>query len=161
MSDLNFLLQEYKNLYENMKRDNDKFIQIMLNMKDTMDTMRDVIKDLQDDNQNLRSHLSIIHNRSLRNHENQQDQYEATFYIEADNHNNNQNRNLQTYSIPPHIRQNYLNNLSEDQTCSICLTRVENNNTMQLTDCGHLFHIDCLRRHRQNNDNCPVCRREL
>jgi len=61
------------------------------------------------------------------------------------------------YSIPPHIRQRYLDNLPE-QACSICLNTIDNDNTIELTECGHLFHINCLRTHRNNSDNCPVCR---
>lgn len=64
MSEIFNLLEEYKQLYENVKRDKDKYIEVMLQMKDTMDTMRDaldtmkqLVSDLKRDNRLLRTEL--------------------------------------------------------------------------------------------------------
>lgn len=173
MSERN-LLEEYKYLYESMRRDNDKFIQVMLNMKETLDTMKEIVSELKEDNHRLRSQLSIIYHQQLGN-----DLYERREMLRT----SNSERELENfinepepqinveseliiprYSIPPHIRNQYINSLDDhQQICSICVQRVENNNTMELTECGHLFHSDCLRLHNTGNDNanCPICHREL
>ena len=186
------LLEEYKSLYSQSRRDNEKFMQIMLSMKEVIDSMKDTIKNLEDDNQNLRSNLSIIHNHnSLRNRErDEREEREErqerelpniSAYIDIyeqsrqDSWIDNVGSTVLTdnvgigssgvgveprYSIPPHVRQVYLNNLENNQ-CYICLNSINNNETMTLTNCGHLFHIDCIRHSRENSNNCPVCRAEL
>ncbi len=47
--------------------------------------------------------------------------------------------------------------------CPICLERVpplEKNSC--ITECGHVFHLECLMRHKElNNSSCPMCRDPL
>lgn len=64
------LLEEYKELYEITKRDKDKFMEIILQMKDNMEIMRDtivsitdVVSDLKKDNRRLRTELSLVRNQ--------------------------------------------------------------------------------------------------
>ena len=163
------ILNEYKTLYETVKRDNDKYLQLTLSMREILDVMKDTIKNLQEDNQNLRTHLSIINHRLIRHQERELENVTAYIDIieEKEDMEDQKEEEIErirvripTYSIPPHIRRAYLENMTEQQ-CSICLSRVENNDTIELTECGHLFHLNCLRRHRLNNNNCPVCRNVL
>ncbi len=48
--------------------------------------------------------------------------------------------------------------LKNDDVCSICL---DNNNDVKL-DCGHEFHIQCLKDYKKetNKNKCPNCRAE-
>jgi len=156
------LLEEYKILYNDTKRDKDSFMQMALTLKDVIENLKDVVKNLTDDNQYLRGQLTIQDEQIMEERDRELPQI-STFIdiIEEEEDNRNQNRNhIPIYSIPPHIRQNYLQNLSDGQ-CSICLEEVELDNTMHLTDCGHLFHIACINRHRNTNNTCPVCRTDL
>lgn len=160
------LIEEYKRLYEDSRRDNDKFLQIMLTMKDVIELLKDNNKNLQDDNHSLRTQLSLINHRNLQQQQQRNDELPSrvSAFIDIIEDNGNMGSNygdeMPRYSIPPHIRQVYLGTL-EDSQCSICLEQINNNDTMQLTECGHIFHVDCIRRHRRNNDNCPVCRSNL
>ena len=163
------ILEEYKILYENSKRDADKFLQIMLTLQDVISNMKDLNKNLQDDNRFLRTQLTLL--QQQRHDEDEQLPQQISTFIDIIQEEEREeyrprNQEIPRYSIPPHIRQVYLQNLGTDNnTCSICLSPVELNNTMELTECGHIFHVDCIRRHRgslnNNNNNCPVCRSNL
>lgn len=170
----NNLLEEYKLLYNNSKRDSDKFLQMMLTLQDVVSNLKDVAKNLQDDNQSLRTQLSIIHHQNSRERTEFPNQISTFIDIieeeeieeienrrEQRREQREQQRQIPTYSIPPHIRQVYLENLGNNNTCSICLEDIELNNTIELTECGHIFHNACIRRHRNNNNNCPVCRTQF
>lgn len=43
--------------------------------------------------------------------------------------------------------------------CSICLTST--NKPKCITNCGHLFHISCLKKWLKVNHTCPICRNPL
>ncbi|GFS30805.1 hypothetical protein TNIN_498261 [Trichonephila inaurata madagascariensis] len=43
------------------------------------------------------------------------------------------------------------------ETCSICL---EEKPTKSL-DCGHVFHLECIRKWLAVNAHCPYCRQEI
>lgn len=156
----NNLLDEYKLLYDNSKRDSDKFMQMMLILQDVIVNLKDVAKNLQDDNQSLRTQL--YNNRQINDDYMDRTEFPdqiSTFIDIIHEEDNHQNQNIPTYSIPPHVRQIYLQHLQHlgDNQCSICLSPIQID-TIELTECGHIFHIACIRRHRENNNNCPVCR---
>lgn len=177
MNNIN-LLDEYKILYENTRRDNDKFIEVMLTLRDVITSMKDTVKDLQNDNKSLRTQLSILHHRNSQQVDQQRelneqlpnqistiiDIIEEEEEEEEDRNREEEDREFPHYSIPPHIRQAYLRDL-DNQQCAVCLETIENDQTVQLTECGHLFHMNCLRRHRnsdsETNNTCPVCRTYL
>ena len=134
----------------------DTFNQTTNILLDIIRTLRTVISQLEQDNQNLRTQLNLIYHRRENPLPN------ISTFIEIDEEQQQeQERGFRTYSIPPHIRQNYLQNLSPNQQCSICLDRINNENTMELTNCGHLFHAYCIRQHQENSNICPVCRQQL
>lgn len=48
-----------------------------------------------------------------------------------------------------------------EDTCSICLERIEVGNMIYRIPCNHKFHTNCLKPHLINyNRNCPLCRNE-
>lgn len=164
MSSSTDIIEHYRNLLEISQRDGHKFMQMVMNLNDVIVTLKDTIKHLQEDNEHLRTQLTIIQNRY----------FEQLFNIETNELNINPEPEIihdiepipaisieTVYSIPPHVRNVYLRNLSDNQVCSICLSNIESINTTELTECGHIFHTNCLNIHRENNNNCPVCRRTL
>lgn len=44
--------------------------------------------------------------------------------------------------------------------CSICLEQIDERRILT-TQCGHNFHISCLKKWLRMNDSCPVCRNDL
>lgn len=53
--------------------------------------------------------------------------------------------------------------LKDDQDCVICFTEM-NKTEESLADCStcqKYFHSECLRRWRQLNNTCPLCRSEF
>ena len=139
-----------------MSNNTDTFNQTTQTLISVINTLREVIQQLQDDNQSLRTQLNLSYHRH-------DELPQASVFIEVgqDEEKEEELPRVPTYSIPPHIRQNYLRNLTDHQQCSICLQRINNDNTMELTNCGHIFHVNCIRRHRLNSQNCPVCRHNL
>jgi hypothetical protein len=50
------------------------------------------------------------------------------------------------------------NNLKPLETCSICLTDFEEEETVKWTKCNHLFHDECISKWLKENISCPLCR---
>jgi hypothetical protein len=46
------------------------------------------------------------------------------------------------------------------EKCSICLKKIYTN-TSYTTECGHIFHYNCLNKWIAKNNNCPMCRTYL
>jgi len=52
-------------------------------------------------------------------------------------------------------------NEKNHEECNICFDLSKNNTNLTL-NCGHFFHLNCIKQHLINNDDiCPMCRREL
>ena len=49
--------------------------------------------------------------------------------------------------------------MDDENDCCICLQKLENN-ILQL-DCSHLFHEKCINKWIKNNNNCPMCRKNI
>jgi len=58
----------------------------------------------------------------------------------------------------------------EGYECPICLNKFqkanenhanESNTAVKLPDCGHMFHVSCLKRWLEHTSNCPLCRQDL
>jgi hypothetical protein len=45
-----------------------------------------------------------------------------------------------------------------DNTCSICLSELEEGDWVGDIPCGHFFHKDCLKEWLFKNNHCPICR---
>lgn len=41
--------------------------------------------------------------------------------------------------------------------CSICLKDINDNNKF-ITDCNHIFHIECINKWYKISHRCPLCR---
>ena len=47
-------------------------------------------------------------------------------------------------------------------TCAICLEDlIIPCNNIYVTNCSHLFHLNCINRSRERNRNCPLCRANI
>ena len=44
-----------------------------------------------------------------------------------------------------------------DDTCAICLNKIEKNDSVAVLDCGHVFHEACIKRWVNTRQTCPVC----
>jgi hypothetical protein len=45
--------------------------------------------------------------------------------------------------------------------CSICLEPIRASNESLTLECCHKYHVDCIKRWKQNNESCPLCRDNL
>ena len=45
----------------------------------------------------------------------------------------------------------------EEDTCAICLDEFTDDDPGMETECGHVFHIQCLMQWRSRSDECPMC----
>uniref|UniRef100_A0A1I8A8Z9 RING-type domain-containing protein n=1 Tax=Steinernema glaseri TaxID=37863 RepID=A0A1I8A8Z9_9BILA len=45
--------------------------------------------------------------------------------------------------------------------CSICFGWLENSQDKAVTDCGHIFHEECIRSCLKNRSGCPSCRQDV
>lgn len=45
--------------------------------------------------------------------------------------------------------------------CSICLQKYNNGDQIFITKCQHKYHIQCLLSWYKNNNNCPICRKQI
>ena len=50
---------------------------------------------------------------------------------------------------------------TKDSNCSVCMSTFESNDIVKLTNCNHMFHVDCLNDWIENNHSCPICRGDL
>ena len=84
------------------------------------------------------------------------------FYAICDCCNNNiPIPNIHLDHIKTTFKELYKTNIELE--CPICLELIRRNlNELELTDCGHIFHKDCLNNTRTNGVlNCPICRTNL
>lgn len=65
--------------------------------------------------------------------------------------------------IPNHVKIHYVKHVlsTDDNKCCICLTKMEEEEELFLTFCGHLYHEDCIMESKKHNSNCPICRTEV
>jgi hypothetical protein len=45
--------------------------------------------------------------------------------------------------------------------CSICIEAIQGETNVAKTECGHVFHFQCLIRWSQDHNSCPMCRQEF
>jgi hypothetical protein len=48
-----------------------------------------------------------------------------------------------------------------DETCTICLSLLENGDSIGHLDCNHKFHFDCINEWCKYKSQCPMCRYEV
>ncbi|GKB10707.1 putative zinc finger, RING/FYVE/PHD-type containing protein [Tanacetum coccineum] len=46
----------------------------------------------------------------------------------------------------------------EIDTCAICISEYEENKKIGKMQCGHLFHVDCIKSWLSRKNSCPMCR---
>ena len=52
-----------------------------------------------------------------------------------------------------------LERIKSNEECSICLTNT--NKPICKTECGHYFHITCIKEWLSKNNTCPLCREKI
>ena len=55
-----------------------------------------------------------------------------------------------------------MNSISNIHTCAICLEELSvSARNSCITECAHVFHLNCLLRNREHNTRCPICRNDI
>ena len=49
----------------------------------------------------------------------------------------------------------------ENATCSVCLSRVEDGESVKTLRCKHVYHPQCIDRWLERSTMCPVCKRDV
>ncbi|XP_075078717.1 E3 ubiquitin protein ligase RIE1-like isoform X2 [Nicotiana tabacum] len=50
--------------------------------------------------------------------------------------------------------------LESNENCCICLDDYCDGEELAKTDCGHLYHVDCIKKWIERNKSCPICKRD-
>lgn len=50
---------------------------------------------------------------------------------------------------------------SRNDTCFICMETFLTNEPVQLLDCHHIFHIECIQNAVKYNPQCPLCKQSI
>ncbi len=45
--------------------------------------------------------------------------------------------------------------------CSICLEPIRAPNESLTLECCHKYHVNCIKKWKENNESCPLCRQDL
>lgn len=51
--------------------------------------------------------------------------------------------------------------VAKDETCAICLGKMEIGSEGTSTGCKHTFHEICIKKWTNRNSSCPICRSSL
>jgi len=54
--------------------------------------------------------------------------------------------------------KNVVKNVDCDGICAICFCDVDRDDEKEVTNCSHLFHIQCLKKWKNMSKSCPICR---
>ena len=58
--------------------------------------------------------------------------------------------------------QEYINvKHNDNKSCCICLVDFEDESVISLTNCDHIFHMDCIIEWSRYKKDCPICRKDL
>ena len=146
---------------ERKRRELSKIIETLYSFREYSETLQNNIMRLNEENRNLRTELSLVRVSQERHNQQQnaQNLFSRIAQIMTDTIENDEIS--VSFRIPAHVRNSYLQNIDNNQNCSICLEQMDINNIQDsndivLTECGHLFHTRCLERH--NGRTCPICR---
>jgi hypothetical protein len=48
-----------------------------------------------------------------------------------------------------------------EDVCSVCISTINVGDECIITDCNHMFHLDCINPWLNNHHTCPNCRANL
>tara|TARA_B110000858_G_scaffold185970_1_gene228650 strand:- start:4 stop:564 length:561 start_codon:yes stop_codon:yes gene_type:complete len=81
------------------------------------------------------------------------------------------NKNMPNYPSPKTLKKPLFSTLSryvvipdeEEQIeeCSICLEKLEKNNSVVILECSHKFHDKCIKNWMKIKKTCPICRKKI
>jgi len=75
--------------------------------------------------------------------------YKTTFYIIKN----------KRFDIPYHFIKD-VKDVKDSEECSICLEK-QNETTVKLNICDHLYHEKCIRMSIEKSNLCPLCRKDI
>ena len=70
---------------------------------------------------------------------------------------------MQVFYFPIHQKEQEKQQIEEEQIeeCSICLEKLEKNNSVVILECGHKFHDKCIKNWMKIKKTCPICRKKI
>ena len=84
------------------------------------------------------------------------EEYEYQTALEESNHDQelvrNENQILNMSSVK------FKNVKTNDNTCTICCTQFENDDSVILLNCNHIFHKECINEWIHYKAECPLCK---
>ena len=84
------------------------------------------------------------------------EEYEYQTALEESNHDQelvrNENQILNMSSVK------FKNVKTKDNTCTICCTEFENDDSVILLNCNHIFHKECINEWIHYKAECPLCK---
>ena len=67
-------------------------------------------------------------------------------------------KNLQVITLKTKMGGKCEGEKEEIDTCAICYSEYEENKKIGKLQCGHLFHVDCIKNWLSRKNSCPMCR---
>ncbi len=60
--------------------------------------------------------------------------------------------------VPEAVMNALLSMKEDDRQCSICFESISDKNVLHVTECIHLYHVECIDEWKKKNRWCPICK---
>lgn len=98
----------------------------------------------------ITNYINNYNNYHYRNEDENIENKEEVFY-ECESYNN---KTLYFCECSDEIQKNRTE-------CVICIENIKDFDKVIITQCKHVFHVDCIETWLRNTKTCPTCRREI